>query len=116
MNQDKPDTITLSDAITYATTWRAVEGSYNKHHELHAFLIPKADFVGILTEEIDAVRGYLGVDNEGKEKLMFVGTKYDAATHTFVDLLPTMGDYSIYDLTRPCPNACDKDSILNNLR
>lgn len=116
MNQSKPDTIDLTDAITYAKRWRKEEGTYNAHHELHAFLIPKEDFQGILTENIDAVRGYLGVDDNGNEKLMFVGTKYDEVTETYIDLTPNMGDYSIYDMTRPCPNACDNNGILNQLR
>lgn len=114
MEQTKPDTISLEDAITYARRWRKEEGEYYSHHELHAFLIPKDDFLGIITEEMDAVRGYLGVGDDGNEKLMFVGTKYDPATDTYIDLLPgTPEDYSIYDMTRPCPNMCDNSSILN---
>lgn len=115
MEQKKPDTIELTDAIRYARRWRKEEGTYYQHNELHAFLIPKDDFVNILTEEMDAVRGYLGVDDYGVEKLMFVGTKYDAVTDTYVDLLPgrSVGENSIYDMTRPCPNACDNNSILN---
>ncbi|PZR20370.1 MAG: hypothetical protein DI539_11080 [Flavobacterium psychrophilum] len=114
MAQSKRDTISLEDAITYARRWRKVEGTYNSHHELHAFLIPAEDFAGILTEGVEKVRGYLGVDDNGVEKLMFVGTKYDPATDTYVDLLPgTPEDYGIYDMTRPCPNACDNNSVLN---
>jgi len=115
MAQEKPvDTIELTDAIRYAKRWRKEEGTYYTHNELHAFLIPKEDFQGILTEEIDAVRGYLGVDDNGFEKLMFVGTKYDEVTQTFIDLLPgkEAGNY-IFDMTRPCPNACDNSSELN---
>ncbi|MDV6166887.1 hypothetical protein R1T16_00515 [Flavobacterium sp. DG1-102-2] len=109
-------TIKLPDAVRYAARWRKVEGHYNKHHELHAFVIPKNDFIGILTEEIDAVRGYLGVDDNGEEKLMFVGTKYNKETNTYVDMLPAPGNNNqIYDLTMPCPNACDQRSILNTL-
>lgn len=116
MAQTKSDTISLEDAIRYAKTWRGVEGSYNAHKELHAFLIPADDFSGILAQgPIEFVRGYLGVDDNGVEKLMFVGTKYDATTDTYIDLLPgTPENYSIFDMTRPCPNACDNNSVLNN--
>jgi hypothetical protein len=115
MEQRKPDTIELDDAIRYAKRWRKEEGTYYEHHELHAFLIPKDDFVGILTEDIDAVRGYLGVGDDGEEKLMFVGTKYDEVTDTYIDLTPNMSpEYNIYDMTRPCPNACDNNGVLNN--
>lgn len=115
MEQTKADTITLTDAITYARRWRKEEGTYYQHNELHAFLIPKDDFQNILTEEIDAVRGYLGVGDDGTEKLMFVGTKLNPATGVYEDLLPgtsAEGNY-IYDMTRPCPNMCDNNSILN---
>jgi hypothetical protein len=115
MEDPKPHTIELDDAIRYARRWRKEEGTYYEHHELHAFLIPKDDFQNILTEDIDAVRGYLGVDDDGEEKLMFVGTKYDPVTDTYLDLLPgrSIGDNHIYDMTRPCPNACDNGSVLN---
>jgi hypothetical protein len=114
MEQRKPDTIELDDAIRYARRWRKEEGQYYQQHELHAFWIPKEDFLGILTENVDAVRGYLGVGDDGIEKLMFVGTKYDPITETYVDLLPgTPENYNIYDMTRPCPNMCDNNSILN---
>ncbi len=57
------------------------------------------------------------MDDNGVEKLMFVGTKYDAATNTYYDMLPgrSVGDNSVYDMTMPCPNACDPSSPLNNL-
>jgi hypothetical protein len=31
----------------------------NKHHELHAFLIPKIDLLEVLREDVDAVRAYI---------------------------------------------------------
>lgn len=113
--EPKPFTIELEDAIRYAKRWRKEEGTYYQHNELHAFLIPKEDFQGILTENVDAVRGYLGVDDNGEEKLMFVGTKYDEVTETYIDMLPgrSFDEANIYDITRPCPNACDNGSVLN---
>jgi hypothetical protein len=108
--------IKLSDAQTWAKIWRKEEGDYNAHHELHAFLIPKDDLLGILGEGVDAVRAYLGVDENNVEKLMFVGAKYDQITETYIDMLPgrTLSGGNVYDFTRPCPPACDKKSPLNN--
>ena len=46
---------------------------------------------------------------------MIVGTKYDAATNTYVDMLPEKSIHAgnIYDFTRPCPPSCDAGSPLN---
>jgi hypothetical protein len=107
--------IPLEVAQAWARRWRKVEGNYNKHHELHAFLIPKDDLSEVLSEGVDAVRAYLGVDENNVEKLMIVGTKYDPITETYIDMLPG-GEIegNIYDFTRPCPPACDKKSKLND--
>ncbi|RWW98750.1 hypothetical protein [Flavobacterium cerinum] len=108
--------ITLETARKWAKRWRKAEGDYNKHHELHAFLIPKDDLLEVLAEGVDSVRAYLGVDENNVEKLMIVGTKYDEVTETYIDMLPGgQIEGSIYDFTRPCPPACDKKSKLNDL-
>ncbi|PWA06038.1 hypothetical protein [Flavobacterium laiguense] len=107
------NTIPLKEAQKWAKRWEKKEGNYNKHHELHAFLIPKIDLLEVLAEGIDAVRAYIGVDNEGIEKLMIVGCKYNPATGIYVDMI-TVGDENvanaIYDVTQPCPPACDANS------
>lgn len=111
--KERENTLSLVDAIRYASRWRKEEGTYNAHHEVHAFLIPKIDFVEVLDEEIDAVRAYLGVDDLGEEKLMIVGTKYNPETETYEDIIPDgMENVSIFDMTKPCPNACAKDTKL----
>ncbi|TDE45818.1 hypothetical protein E0I26_03785 [Flavobacterium rhamnosiphilum] len=115
----KVNTILLKDAQKWAKRWTKKEGNYNKHHELHAFLIPKIDLLEVLREDVDAVRAYIGIDDNGVEKLMIVGTKYDPATNIYVDMI-TVGDGNvaavaddIYDFTRPCPTTCDPNSPLN---
>ncbi|WP_136668973.1 hypothetical protein [Flavobacterium sp. H122] len=115
----KKNTVLLKDAKTWAKRWRKEEGDYNKHHKLKAFLIPKVDLQEVLTEGIDAARAYIGIDNNGVERLMIVGTKYDEKTGNYIDMItadPTnevLTDGDIYDFTRPCPSACDPDSPLN---
>ncbi len=114
----KPNSISLKTAQKWAKRWSKKEGNYNKHHRLNAFLIPKEDLLEVLAEGVDAVRAYIGVDDNNVEKLMIVGTKFDAETNTYVDMITvgvdgvTQGEDDIYDFTRPCPTACDPDSPL----
>lgn len=111
---EKENTLSLIDALRYAARWRKEEGTYNAHHEVHAFVIPKVDFEEVLAEGVDAVRAYLGVDDLGVEKLMIVGTKLDPETGTYLDIIPEgKENESIFDMTMPCPNMCDRTSKLN---
>ncbi|AXG74391.1 hypothetical protein DVK85_09160 [Flavobacterium arcticum] len=116
--ENQKNTITLDTAQSWAKKWRKEEGTYNSHHEVHAFLIPKEDLIEVLEEGVDAVRAYLGVDDLNEEKLMIVGTRYDAATDTYVDMTPNkvIDAGYIYDFTRPCPPSCDSASPLNSLK
>jgi hypothetical protein len=115
------NTITLHDAQRWALTWRKVQGTYNSHNELMAFHIPLEDIKLIQSEGADAVRAYLGVNDEGEEKLMIVGTKYDSDTGLYNDMIPGVdakGDPTtgnIYDFTRPCPQSCGHNSLLKDI-
>jgi len=120
-NQKKiVNSIPLKTAQKWAKRWRKLEGEYNKHHRLNAFLIPKIDLQEVLKEGVDAVRAYIGVDDEGVEKLMIVGTKFDSETGIYVDLIAndvSAANHeggSIYDFTSPCPPNGDPNSPLNN--
>lgn len=111
---ERVNTIELDEAVKWARTWQKKEGHYNRHHEVHGFLIPKEDLTEVLAQGVDAVRAYIGVDDNNVEKLMIVGTRYDEATETFVDMLPDRDTKGyIYDFTRPCPPGCDPTSPLN---
>ncbi|RTY65273.1 hypothetical protein EKL99_03350 [Flavobacterium sp. ZB4P23] len=110
--------IPLKTAQRWAKRWSKREGDYNKHHHLNAFLIPKIDLVEVLKEGVDAVRAYIGVDDDGVEKLMIVGTKYDPLTQIYVDMITQdNGDAGateddIYDFTSPCPSTCDPETLM----
>jgi hypothetical protein len=113
------NTIPLKTARKWAKRWAKVEGDYNKHHHLKGFLIPKADLIQVLAEGVDAVRAYIGVDDEHCEKLMIVGTKLNTVSGVYEDMI-TVGvgnvpnlQNDIYDFTSPCPPACDTNSPLN---
>jgi hypothetical protein len=106
--------IPLKTAQKWAKRWTKKEGNYNKHHQLHGFLIPKVDLLEVLAEGVDAVRAYIGVDDNDVEKLMIVGTKYNPVTGIYEDMITvgnTMAEQDdIYDFTTPCPPTCDLDS------
>jgi hypothetical protein len=115
----KVNTIPLTEAQRWAKRWKKKEGNYNKHHELNGFLIPKVDLQEVLAEGVDAVRAYIGVDDNNVEKLMIVGTKYDPVTKIYIDMITVgRGDAiaeqdDIYDFTSPCPPNGDPRSPLN---
>jgi hypothetical protein len=114
------NSIPLKTAQKWAKRWTKREGNYNKHHHVNAFLIPKVDLLEVLTEGVDAVRAYIGVDDAGVEKLMIVGTKFNPETGIYVDMITvgvgnsTGGEDNIYDFTQPCPPASDPESPLNS--
>jgi hypothetical protein len=114
------NSIPLKTAQKWAKRWTKREGNYNKHHHVNAFLIPKVDLLEVLTEGVDAVRAYIGVDDAGVEKLMIVGTKFNPETGIYVDMITvgvgnsTVGEDNIYDFTQPCPPASDPESPLNS--
>lgn len=72
----------------------------------------------MLSEGVDAVRAYIGVDDKNVEKLMIVGTKYDSVTKIYVDMITIVAGNSanvandIYDFSQPCPTTCDPNSPL----
>lgn len=108
--------IPLKTAQKWAKRWSKKEEKYNKHYELHAFLIPKADLLEVLVEGVDAVRAYIGVDDNDVEKLMIVGTKHNSENGIYEDMIAvgvgndgTTKD-NIYDFTRPCQTDCDPSS------
>ena len=112
------DTITLAEGKAWTKAWR----ERNPNAECRAFLIPKKDLTGLLTEDIDAVRAYMayGPNESGvkEDKLVIVGTKLDPKTGVQVDMLPdptlAVGNgNNIYDFTTPCPPVCDPKSDLN---
>ena len=62
----------------------------------------------LATEGVVDVRAYMGVDETGTQKLMFVGVDADGK-----DLIDD--NHFIYDKTQPCPAKCDPSSVLFKL-
>tara|TARA_B100000767_G_C19499472_1_gene423662 strand:+ start:331 stop:699 length:369 start_codon:yes stop_codon:yes gene_type:complete len=115
--------ITLDEAILWTGKWRNTPDTSAK-----AFLVPVETIEGVLSEIKSQGAGakarvYLGLDEERKEKLIFVGTKLEPAQGEtkayYKDLLPTKGRViepdapGIWDFTEPCPPHVDETSALN---
>ena len=96
--------ISLSDAKNWVKSWRT-----NPPTELaKGHLIPGEALSELLaTEGVVDVRAYMGVDESGTQKLMFVGV--DANGNDMIDV-----NNFIYDSTKPCPPNCDSISPLYN--
>ncbi len=100
--------ISLEQAQNWATIYREKNPG-----SVIAYLIPGIDFKQLLSENgtVD-IRAYVGIDPEsGLQKLMLVGV--DAKGN---DLIDEKSGYDIYDFTQPCPNKCDIESPLFNLK
>ena len=94
-------TITLDEAKAWAISWRT-----NPPKDLaKGHLIPGGALTELLaTEGVVDVRAYMGVDETGTQKLMFVGV--DGNGDDMTD--------TVFSGTQPCPNCCDINSPLYN--
>ena len=101
------NTITLATAQTWAANWRS-----KPQNVIKAYLIPQADITQLMAEtNVQDVRAYCGIDENGEYKLMLVGV--DSSGNDLID--DAAGDY-IYDFTMPCPQTCDVNSPLYTLK
>ncbi|MEP2935261.1 MAG: hypothetical protein ABJM06_06060 [Gilvibacter sp.] len=108
------DTVSLQDAETWTAEWRKQNPGNVK-----AFLIPTDDLTGVLAENPDKVRAYIGIklngDGTQEAKLLIVAA--DRVGSIYEDQLPPQqgdnGNY-IFDFTSPCPTDCDPNSSLNS--
>lgn len=95
--------ICLEKAITWAQRWTS-----DPSNKVKAHLIPLSDFTSIFVEVgVANVRAYIGIDDEGCNKLMLVGV--DEHGNDLID--EEIGDF-VYDFTKPCPDTCDVKSKL----
>jgi len=140
MNSNNENTIPKNTGAQWTANWRS-----QHPNTTNAFLIPAVDFVEVLNEigvlddaaaaqaQANAnnlnskVRGYLAIDDNNTEKMIFVGTENvngvdrDIIDGTIDGTTPTAlkssaADTStsgIYDFTDPCPPSCDDLSPLN---
>ena len=97
-------TITLDEAKEWAASWRTTPPKdLAKGHWIPGEALSEL----LATEGVVDVRAYMGVDETGTQKLMFVGVDADGK-----DLIDD--NHLIYDNTEPCPKNCDPTSPLYN--
>ena len=97
-------TITLDEAKEWASSWRTTPPKdLAKGH----WILGEALSELLATEGVVDVRAYMGVDETGTQKLMFVGVDADGK-----DLIDD--NHFIYDKTQPCPKNCYPTSPLYN--
>lgn len=107
--QSSTTTISLVEAQTRATRWRAqsIEGNNFK-----GSLISKEDLQGLVNEiGENGVRAYNGINDKGEYKLMIV-----AVDENGNDLIDDKNGFYIYDFTTPCPDKCDINSPMFTLK
>lgn len=100
------NTIPLSVAQGWAKNWRDIPTNTVK-----AYLIPQDDITNLMAEaNVQDVRAYCGIDQNGEYKLMLVGV--DANGN---DLIDEAAGANVYDFTEPCPKSCDVNSPMYTL-
>jgi hypothetical protein len=120
--KDKDTEISLETAERWVKKWKEAKPELVKKKKVNSYHIPKYNLEKVLAQGIDAARAYVGINDKGEETLMIVGTKYDALTKTFLDMLPRQvscnipeaDEGEIYDFTEPSPpHKGDDSSPLN---
>lgn len=110
--------ISLSRGIEWAESFRNLK--VEDANKINAFLIPIESLEAVLklkaTLKINAVRAYVGINEEGEQNLMLVGAKLDDSTGIYKDVFSEgtenniEGGSVVYDGSRPCPPCTDPSS------
>ena len=91
--------ITLEQAVAYIKTWRNTA----RQESAKAHLIAKEALLDVMApSDVVSVRAYLGKDENGDEKLIFVGVDINGK-----DLIDDT--HILTDRSSPCPPFCDVD-------
>ncbi|BDU23291.1 MULTISPECIES: hypothetical protein [unclassified Flavobacterium] len=76
--------------------------------KVKSYLIPRESLELVLKLNTEAVRAYIGINDDNEKTLLFVGAKYDEKTGKYVDVygpgdgVENGGDV-VYDGSRPSP-------------
>ncbi|WP_337967097.1 hypothetical protein [uncultured Flavobacterium sp.] len=113
--------IPLATAQEWVKNWKSPKEEEGRV-KVDSYLIPVQNLALVLAQGIDAARAYVGINDKGQQTLMIVGTKYDAKTGIYVDMIPGSGEeevlsaipIAIYDFTEPSPpGKADPKSPMN---
>ncbi|SHG81384.1 hypothetical protein [Flavobacterium defluvii] len=86
-----------------------VEDSKNK---VKSYLIPRESLEKVLQLNTEAVRAYIGINDQNEKTLLFVGAQYDKETGKYIDVYGQSSQQNksaesaedvVYDGTRPSP-------------
>lgn len=75
------------------------------------FLIPRESLEKVLELDTEAVRAYIGINDQNEKTLLFVGARLDKETGKYIDVYgppssqqkAAAADEIVYDGTRPSP-------------
>ena len=115
------DTIPVKEGINLTTNWRNFISELATPNYIRAFYIPIVDIVELATyHQAEAVRAYLSLtvpNDPSTAKVVIVPinalTGEDIISVVVTD--PTGVERiqsTVYDMTQPCPQACDFTSVL----
>jgi hypothetical protein len=101
-----PNAIPLTTASLWTQNWR----DRKEIADIKGFFIPMID-VNEVTEELGVtnVRGYLGI-NDQTEEFHFLIVGVDSKGNDMID--ENEGQF-VYDYTKPCPQQCGDNNVLN---
>jgi hypothetical protein len=83
----------------------------DSNSKVKSYLIPRESLEIVLQLNTDAVRAYIGINDQNEKTLLFVGANLDKETGKYIDVYgppanqegaKTIGDV-VYDGTRPSP-------------
>ncbi|WP_289662636.1 hypothetical protein [Flavobacterium panacagri] len=84
----------------------------DRKKKVKSYLIPRESLELVLKLDTEAVRAYIGINDQNEKTLLFVGAKYDPETGKYVDVYGTEvgadegeneGIPIVYDGARPSP-------------
>lgn len=88
--------------------------------KIDGYLIPIESLQGVMGQKIDAVRAYVGINDQGEQTLMLVGTRLNPVTGIYEDVFPkalnsevAKEEEIVYDGVRTCPPYGDPNSPMN---
>ncbi len=114
--------ISLQTAEKWTKAYKIDTEIEDSKKKVNAFLIPRESLEAVLALKTDAVRAYLGINDNKEKTLLFVGANKDE-TGIYRDVFGTSltekdssseDNSVVYDFTRPCPPHGDPDSPLQN--
>ncbi|MBZ4043297.1 hypothetical protein [Flavobacterium hibisci] len=83
----------------------------DSNSKIKSYLIPRESLEIVLQLNTDAVRAYIGINDQNEKTLLFVGANLDKETGKYIDVYGPPGNQGsaksveevVYDGTRPSP-------------